>query len=200
MKNLFYAIFCFLVLPSFCFGQNNALQNFRQNIPLYASSAALLLTQTKVDPVVPDVISKVLPEVANENVDGAVQAVATILYERKNIKALDPTYTQYLDTKIRSLIGSVKSNDYTNIIASIADISVNTNNYIHNNFTNSSTNNNQYQSPPPARTYQPQGNTTADAINRNLKGPNGQTVYTGPKGGNYYLNSSGSKVYLRSNN
>lgn len=39
---------------------------------------------------------------------------------------------------------------------------------------------------------------TGDKINKDLKGPNGETVYTGPKGGNYYLNKSGNKTYLKS--
>jgi hypothetical protein len=41
---------------------------------------------------------------------------------------------------------------------------------------------------------------TGDKINKDLKGPNGETVYTGPKGGNYYLNKSGNKTYLKSSN
>ena len=36
----------------------------------------------------------------------------------------------------------------------------------------------------------------ADAVNKDLKGPKGETVYTGPKGGNYYLTPSGEKKYL----
>jgi hypothetical protein len=38
---------------------------------------------------------------------------------------------------------------------------------------------------------------TGDAINKDLKGPKGETVYTGPKGGNYYLSKEGNKVYLK---
>jgi colicin import membrane protein len=37
---------------------------------------------------------------------------------------------------------------------------------------------------------------TGDKINRELKGPKGETVYTGPKGGNYYLGKSDEKIYL----
>lgn len=38
---------------------------------------------------------------------------------------------------------------------------------------------------------------TGDKINKALKGPNGETVYTGPKGGNYYLDKKENKVYLK---
>ncbi|HEY0261635.1 MAG TPA: hypothetical protein VGB95_01310 [Chitinophagales bacterium] len=38
---------------------------------------------------------------------------------------------------------------------------------------------------------------TGDKINKSLKGPNGETVYTGPKGGNYYLDKKDNKVYLK---
>jgi len=37
---------------------------------------------------------------------------------------------------------------------------------------------------------------TGDKINKDLKGPKGETVYTGPKGGNYYLDASGNKKYI----
>ena len=37
---------------------------------------------------------------------------------------------------------------------------------------------------------------TGDKINKDLKGPKGETVYTGPKGGNYYLGKNDEKVYL----
>lgn len=39
---------------------------------------------------------------------------------------------------------------------------------------------------------------TGDKINKGLKGPNGETVYTGPKGGNYYLGKNDEKIYLKS--
>ena len=36
-----------------------------------------------------------------------------------------------------------------------------------------------------------------DKINKDLKGPNGEVVYTGPKGGDYYINSkTGKKSYI----
>jgi hypothetical protein len=37
---------------------------------------------------------------------------------------------------------------------------------------------------------------TGDKINKELKGPKGETVYTEPKGGNYYLGKSDEKIYL----
>jgi colicin import membrane protein len=37
---------------------------------------------------------------------------------------------------------------------------------------------------------------TGDKINKTLKGPNNETVYTGSKGGNYYLDKNGNKKYL----
>jgi colicin import membrane protein len=37
-----------------------------------------------------------------------------------------------------------------------------------------------------------------DKVNKELKGPNGEVVYTGPKGGNYYINkNTGKKAYLK---
>lgn len=38
---------------------------------------------------------------------------------------------------------------------------------------------------------------TGDKIDKTLKGPNGETVYTGSKGGKYYLNKKEEKVYLK---
>jgi hypothetical protein len=38
---------------------------------------------------------------------------------------------------------------------------------------------------------------TGDKINKELKGPNGETVYTGEKGGNYYLGKDDKKIYLK---
>lgn len=38
---------------------------------------------------------------------------------------------------------------------------------------------------------------TGDPINKILKGPKGETVYSGIKGGNYYLDKSDNKVYLK---
>ncbi|HMV23450.1 MAG TPA: hypothetical protein PKA71_03930, partial [Saprospiraceae bacterium] len=35
-----------------------------------------------------------------------------------------------------------------------------------------------------------------DPVDRSLKGPSGQTIYTGPRGGKYYINSNGNKTYL----
>ncbi len=37
---------------------------------------------------------------------------------------------------------------------------------------------------------------TGDKINKEAKGPKGETVYTGPKGGNYYLGKNDEKIYL----
>jgi hypothetical protein len=38
---------------------------------------------------------------------------------------------------------------------------------------------------------------TGDKIDKTMKGPNGETVYTGPRGGKYYLNKKNQKVYLK---
>ena len=38
---------------------------------------------------------------------------------------------------------------------------------------------------------------TGDKINKTMKGPNGETVYTGEKGGNYYLGKDDKKVYMK---
>ena len=38
---------------------------------------------------------------------------------------------------------------------------------------------------------------TGDKINKEKKGPNGETVYSGPKGGDYYLGKDGNKVYMK---
>ena len=36
-----------------------------------------------------------------------------------------------------------------------------------------------------------------DAVDKTMKGPKGETVYTGPKGGKYYMDASGNKKYLK---
>ena len=38
---------------------------------------------------------------------------------------------------------------------------------------------------------------TGDKINKTMKGPNGETVYTGEKGGNYYLGKDDKKMYMK---
>lgn len=34
-------------------------------------------------------------------------------------------------------------------------------------------------------------------VDKDMKGPNGEIVYTGPKGGKYYLDEKGKKKYLK---
>ena len=36
-----------------------------------------------------------------------------------------------------------------------------------------------------------------DPIDRSMKGPSGQTIYSGPRGGKYYINSNGNKTYVK---
>lgn len=38
---------------------------------------------------------------------------------------------------------------------------------------------------------------TGDKIDRDKKGPHGETVYTGERGGKYYLDKSGKHIYIK---
>lgn len=38
---------------------------------------------------------------------------------------------------------------------------------------------------------------TGDRVNKEKKGPNGETVYTGERGGIYYLDKKGNKTYIK---
>ncbi len=47
------------------------------------------------------------------------------------------------------------------------------------------------------KTATPDKPGAGDKVNKALKGPNGEVVYTGPKGGNYYISKAGKKTYLK---
>ena len=218
MKKLI-TIVCFIAFGGVCFSQNNTLENFRQNIPMYSSALSLVLKSTKIDPIIPDILERVLPQVANESVDGAIMAISNTLYNDKGIKALDPDYTQFLDTRIHSLIDQIKENNYFGIIATLTDIGITTDNYVKKNFNKNDNKpytltqeqmnilnrhiNQSHQSQNDQVVHQrlnpniQQSNSIGDKINNEIRGPSGETVYIGPKGGSYYFNKNGNRVYLR---
>ena len=196
------------------------LENFKKDIPMYTSALSLVLKSTKIDPIIPDIIEKVLPQIANENVDGAIIAISNTLYNDKGIKALDPNYTQYLDTKIHYVIDQIKENNYLGIVTTLTDIAMTTDSYVKKNFNKSDNKSyiltqeqvnllnrhiNQSHQSSTDRVVHPsqlnpnieQSNDTGDKVNNNMRGPNGETVYIGPKGGRYYLNKDGNKIFLR---
>ena len=54
------------------------------------------------------------------------------------------------------------------------------------------------QAKPAATAATPEKPGAGDKVNKDLKGRNGEVVYTGPKGGNYFINkNTGKREYLK---
>jgi|GEM_PF-2584181 len=131
MKRILLAL---LIITNTSYAQNRQqlFADFKATYPMYIASANLLLSHSNVDPTIMLLINRVLPKIADENVDGAVIEVSNILYQKKGIKDLNPAYLSYIDTKCRYIIVLIPKNDYLNIVMTIADVYLTTKNFIDN--------------------------------------------------------------------
>ena len=122
-----------LLVTNVTFAQNDQrLSNFRANLPMYSASVSLILSQTNVDPIVGELIGRVLPKIANEDVEGAVLEVSNIIYEKKGIASLNPNYTKYLDVKFHSVLDLISQNNYMQIVMTLADVALVTDKFLTN--------------------------------------------------------------------
>ena len=131
MKRILFAL---LIVTNSLYAQNRQqlFSDFKATYPMYIASANLLLSHSNVDPTITLLINRVLPKIADENVDGAVIEVSNILYQKKGMRDLNPAYLSYMDIKCRYIILLIPKNDYLNIVMTVADMYLTTKNFIDN--------------------------------------------------------------------
>lgn len=112
------------------------------NYSVYISGAKFLLGKTKIDPTITDIVARILPKALNKDVNGAVKEFASIIYEKKKIKVLNPEFTKYTTNKITHLAKIFPQNDYFEITMAITDIVLVTDNYINKNIVPNETSSN----------------------------------------------------------
>lgn len=128
-------LFIIVLFPFVSFAQDKAkiFQEFKSNYSFYWSGAKFLLGKTKIDPLVTNMIDKALPKIADQDVTGAITAITGIIAEKKNIKELNQKYVSYLEPQFNSLIKSIEKQDYVEILTTISDVALVSNDYLINN-------------------------------------------------------------------
>lgn len=130
-----FLFFTIILSPSISFSQDKAkvFQEFKSNYSFYWQGAKFLLGKINIDPLVTKMMDKALPKIADQDVAGAITAISGIIGEKKNIKELNPKYTGYLEPQFKSLIKSIGKEDYVQIVTTICDIALVSNDYLVNN-------------------------------------------------------------------
>lgn len=110
-----------------------SLDDYKQTVTLAWSIASPTLRSFKIDPMIIDIVGSSLPGIMNQDVHGAVKAISNKIYEKTNIKYLNPDFTTTLETSINNLIPLIKSKSYINATAIFAGVSYATYNFIKYN-------------------------------------------------------------------
>lgn len=111
-----------------------------QDISLYTAGAKFLITKTKINPIVIDLIEKTLPKALNKDIDGAVSEFSGVICEKKKIKELNPAFAKYVSNKIRYLAKAIPKGDYFDITMSLSDFILVTDDFLSNNKAPDNTN------------------------------------------------------------
>ncbi len=119
-------IACFLIIGTNSFAQSN-------NSAIYIAGAQFLLSKTNIDPTVIKIVENALPKAMNQDVEGTIYEFTKVIYEKKNIKELNPDFALYLTNKVEGLVKSIKRQDYFEITMAISDVILVTDNYISKN-------------------------------------------------------------------
>lgn len=130
-----FLFFTIILSSSFSFAQdkNKIFQEFKSNYSFYWQGAKFLLGKTKIDPLVTKMMDKALPKIADQDVAGAIKAMSGVIGEKKNIKELNPKYVGYLEPQFKSLIKSIGKEDYVQIVTTICDVALVSNDYLVHN-------------------------------------------------------------------
>ena len=91
------------------------------------------LKKTKIDPFVMSIMDKALPKIADQDIKGAILEISNAYYEKKGIKVLNSAYTKYLENKFENLIRIIPAKNYFEIILTLSDIVLVSDNYFNKN-------------------------------------------------------------------
>lgn len=100
------------------------------DINTYWPAAKLLLDQTKVNPIVINIMDRMLPKIASQNIKGSVDELANVLYEKTSIKYLNPEFRTIMENKCYETLQMIKQKNYAILALSIAGIGIEIDNFI----------------------------------------------------------------------
>ena len=103
------------------------------NLSMYTIGAKFLLDKTKIDPVIIEIVERTLPKAIKQDTEGAISSFASVIYEKKGIKELNPEFVKYTTNKITYLSKIFLKKDYFEITMSIADLILVTDNFLNKN-------------------------------------------------------------------
>lgn len=126
-------VFGLLLLTSFANSQTSQevireFQNYINQDWALAKSGLIIL---KTDPNIIDILDRTLQKIALKGIDGGVDEVANILYEKKQIKYLNHNFRKNLEIKITNLLHAIKAKDYPNTLLQLPDFGLYVYNFIN---------------------------------------------------------------------
>jgi uncharacterized membrane protein len=123
-----------MLLCGNCIAQTDnhiALEKFRNEYEEYILAANNLLRESSsIDPIVTDMIGRVIPHLADEDIDGAINEVATILYRRTGVKELNPAFITYIKNTCINIVNEVKTDNLVLLPISILNSYLDIDNYL----------------------------------------------------------------------
>ncbi len=126
IKYVYSILFCALLLSNKTFSQSN-------DFDMYIAGANFLLDKTNIDPSITEIVEATLPKIINRDAEGAVSTFANFIYQKKHIKELNPDFLKYTTNEIKNLITIFPQKNYFDIIMSLSDLIMTTDDYLNNN-------------------------------------------------------------------
>lgn len=116
-----------LLLSFMLFTKNSNAQSNFNDLNLYWITAKTLILQNNllkvpVDQNTIDLLDRIVPKISANGIPGGVNEVAAILFERKNIKFLDPNIINQMNIKCNSLKQYIQNKDVVNIGMQVYDL------------------------------------------------------------------------------
>ncbi len=123
-------LFGFLLLTTFAKSQTSQevireFQNYINQDWAVAKNGLIIL---KTDPNIIEMLDRTLQKIAIKGIDGGVDEIANILYEKKQIKYLSHEFRKNMEIRIKNLLHVIKAKDYPNILLQLPDLGL----YIYN--------------------------------------------------------------------